>query len=229
MIISFDPKIVMKYLDLMESDPFHRYWSWDYCFKEFAEPQTRDIHPITLAFYLASWGMYRGSGGLLQKNHKVHEGAAKIINMPKYKTLHCSENQEVDRKHIPLILELRDAVASHYNAISFVRRGVTKSLSNTDTLLSKILLGTTGCVPAYDRYFLKGLKISKMEDAKFDDDSLRNLFNFLEENQVQIRNCQTTAKKKTKNYYPKMKIVDMYFWQLGYDSELTKKPKRKII
>ena len=60
--------------------PDHRYKSWEHCYFFFKklrnkELSERDIElaQLHLAFYLASWGMYRGSSFLLQKDYTVYE------------------------------------------------------------------------------------------------------------------------------------------------------------
>lgn len=98
-----------------------------------------------------------------------------------------------------------------------------KSISPTDTLLSKILLGTLGCVPAFDRYFIDGLKEIKIQNKVFDDASLDELFDFVEENRTEIKDAQKLILTKINKFYPIMKILDMYFWQIGYDKELMQK------
>src|SRR5690606_34013034 len=113
-----------------------------------------EMHVLELAFYLASWGMYRGSSGLLQKNHLIHKGAVDIVFLTKNQKLKCNEITEVKRNNIQEILSVKDELASHYSNIYFTKGdNKQKSISPTDTLLSKIMLGTLGCVPAYDRYF----------------------------------------------------------------------------
>src|SRR5690606_26608959 len=105
-----------------------------------------------------------------------------------------------------------------------------KSISPTDTLLSKIMLGTLGCVPAYDRYFVDGLKEMKMKHTRFNQSSLNELFNFIDVNKGEINHIQKLIKKETDRHYPAMKILDMYFWQIGYDKEVKKKTEeRKMI
>ena len=46
-----------------------------------------DYLSLQLAFYLASWGMYRGSSFLLQKDYKVHEAVVKELLDSKYNCL----------------------------------------------------------------------------------------------------------------------------------------------
>ena len=51
----------------------HRYLSWEHCYEAFGNPNNSiDYLALHLAFYLASWGMYRGSTELLQKDYKIH-------------------------------------------------------------------------------------------------------------------------------------------------------------
>ena len=50
--------------------------SWEHCYRIFRDARTDpcpdyDYLSLHLAFYLASWGMYRGSSFLLQKDYKV--------------------------------------------------------------------------------------------------------------------------------------------------------------
>ncbi len=63
------------------SDPHHSFNSWKHCFNYFKENHSRlneedvlDIAALHLGFYLASWGMMRGSRDLLQKDYKIHKG-----------------------------------------------------------------------------------------------------------------------------------------------------------
>ena len=218
--------IIEKYLFSITSDDFHRYKSWDNCFQAFSAPEQSETQVLELAFYLASWGMYRGSGGLLQKNHLIHKGSVEIIFAGKYQKLKCNELNEVSKENIKDILELKNELANHYSSISFTK-GTDKSkpISPTDTLLSKIMLGTFGCVPAYDRYFIDGLKEMNIEHTGFNLYSLNELFNFIDSNKMEIESVQKFINTKTQKHYPLMKILDMYFWQIGYDKELMEKEK----
>ncbi|MBI4500776.1 MAG: hypothetical protein HY700_06400 [Gemmatimonadetes bacterium] len=63
----------------------HRYRSWEHCYNYFrrARPARlaadRDQATLQLAFYLASWGMYRGSSFLLRHAYTVHGDTIDII------------------------------------------------------------------------------------------------------------------------------------------------------
>lgn len=219
---------IEKYLNGIKTDKFHRYKSWDNCHKSFSVSTQTDIHILELAFYLASWGMYRGSSGLLQKNHFIHKGAVDILFSNEGQKLKCNSMNESAKSNIKDILNLKDKLANHYKSIEFIKGAdKPKPISPTDTLLSKILLGTLGCVPAYDRYFIDGLKEKKIKNTTFNETSIYELFDFIDKNKTEIDNVQKLILTQTNQHYPIMKILDMYFWQTGYDKEVREKQEKK--
>lgn len=218
---------ILKCIKSISQDPYHRFRSWDHCHAAFASSEKDDRLALELAFYLASWGMYRGSSGLLQKDYKIHNGAVDILFENDSLKLKCSSSKEVCRDDVPVILDLKDKLVNYYKTIEFVNgKGETKKISPTHTLISKILLGCLGCTPAYDQYFVSGLSQKFKGDKKrisiFGEDSLKHLFQFIEDNKVEIAAVREYILQELKTHYPVMKIVDMYFWQLGYENELAK-------
>ena len=71
----------------------HRYRSWEHCYAQFYEtrqnPEKANVDNLSLhlAFYLASWGMYRGSSFLLQYDYTIHTSVVKEILKPEYNKL----------------------------------------------------------------------------------------------------------------------------------------------
>ena len=223
----FDSNMIEKYLSEIIKDKSHRYRSWDFCNQAFSVDQFTKDNALQLAFYLASWGMYRGSSGLLQKNYLIHEGAVKILFSEEYRFLKCNKIQDIKREKIDDILKLKDELSKHYRDISYIRGSKkSKEISTTDTLISKIMLGTLACVPAYDKYFIIGLKENGAKNSKFNTDSLIDLFDFIKNNEDWILECQQRIQKRIQSHYPLMKIIDMYFWQIGYDVALKKKNEK---
>lgn len=203
------------------NDPMSRFNSWDHCQATFAQQVTSENHALQLGFYLASWGMYRGSGGLLQRNHLIHNGAVDIFYSGKFDEIKCNQRQEVTSAHIGSILKLATAVADHYQGFRYDRGNKRDiKVSPTHTLVTKVILGTFACVPAYDQYLLKGMKLINFENRTFGQASLREIFGFIESNQKEIEACQQKIKACSGRHYPVMKIVDMYLWTLGYDKAL---------
>jgi hypothetical protein len=142
--------------------------------------------------------------------------------------LKCKKTTEINKENIKAILSVKDELAKHYSSIKFTKGAdKPKPISPTDTLLRKILLGTLGCVPAYDRYFIDGLKEMKMKHTGFNEASLNELFNFIEKNKTEIEQAKRLIKTQTQRHYPLMKMLDMYFWQIGYDKEVKENKKKK--
>ena len=48
------------------------------------------------------------------------------------------------------------------------------------------------------------------------------MFDFIEQNDEDILELQEILMNKENVYYPKFKLVDMFFWQLGFNKELKK-------
>ena len=68
--------------------PNHRFKSWEHNYRIFCEEREKtnpdiDKLSIHLSFYLASWGMYRGSSFLLQKDEDHHFYCKRIIKYMK--------------------------------------------------------------------------------------------------------------------------------------------------
>ena len=85
MIKTFNTAKIHNFYKLIKTDRHNRYDSWKHCFNTFGDlNQENDYLALHLGFYLASWGMYRGSAALLQKSYKIHIGAVAIIKEYKY-------------------------------------------------------------------------------------------------------------------------------------------------
>ena len=83
----------------------------------------------------------------------------------------------------------------------------------TDTLLTKILLGTLGCVPAYDRFFKNGLKNKGSKPySSFSKNSFEKVIKFYIDNKDDFDEVQKEID------YPIMKLIDMYFFKIGVES-----------
>lgn len=87
---------------------------------------------------------------------------------------------------------------------------------------TKILLGVFGCVPAYDRYFKKAVKIYNVCSSDFNEKSLSQLYSFYNENKGSFDKLQKQFESEGAFYTP-MKLVDMCFWQIGFDLENDEK------
>ena len=189
-----------------------RYKSWENCFKFFQhfDKQDWDYATLMLAFYLASWGMYRGSSFLLQYTHTIHKKPLEIIFDPKYQKLR--HKRILSQDEIPLLFTLVEELKKYYfEKNKKVHSSLADSSQVSDTLISKVLMGVLGNIPAYDRYVKAGLKKLNLSQTMSEKGYLQ-LLNFYNRNQAEIDNL---AHKYPE--YPPMKLIDMYFWQLGAD------------
>lgn len=173
--------------------------SWNYCYEVFEtinEPNPDiDYLCLHLAFYLASWGMYRGSTFLFRNDYKVHEKVVREII--KYKEL---RGQIPTEENIDSIIKL----------INFIKTAYGERNHPTRTLITKIILGTLACVPAYDTYVVKTIKKYKLI-SELSANSLLSLGKLYKDNE------KTINTKNTK--YPPMKFLDMAFFRESYDGK----------
>lgn len=188
--------------------PNHRYLSWEHCYNIFSTERLKkspdiDLLSLHLGFYLASWGMMRGSSQLLQKDYKIHTGAINILLKPQYIGLWGKtwKDSKTDKNELDLLFNkggLVDELSEYYQGVD---------ITPTDTLITKILLGTMGCVPAYDRFLKTGLGAERIIQ-QFGRKSMKQI----------IDTYGTSSRFSLPSYktYPQMKIIDSIFWQYGY-------------
>lgn len=216
-----------RFYDELKQDPNARYRSWEHCYSNFYHARGKedvdiDYLSLQLAFYLASWGMYRGSSFLLQKDYKIHIPVIEELLKDKYDPLmgiKCSDLKKVSNQK--LLEEINDFISEYYDT---VRKSVKSQEIKNDvsyTLITKILMGTLGCVPAYDRYFIAGIKNRKVATGIYNIKSVLQLVDFYEKNADRLDQVQQNMTVFDLPY-PQMKIIDMGFWQIGYDLDMKK-------
>lgn len=212
---------VEKYFEETRIDPYARYKSWEYCYDAFSkkrykyDEETLDYLCLHLAFYLASWGMYRGSSFLLQKNYKVHRKVVETIFDKKYDCLFAIEAKELLKDDmLDLLWEVSTKIKKIYADTKSIKESKTNNA--TDTLITKILLGTFGCVPAYDQYFVKGISEQNIAKKTYCKNSVRALASYYLEHYEEFENMRGKISSYGIKYTP-MKIIDMCFWQSGID------------
>jgi hypothetical protein len=212
---SIRSKILCFYQQL-QSDTNHRYRSWEHCYKYFSQREIdKDVACLHLSFYLASWGMYRGSSFLLWKNYLVHREVVKHL-LP-LRHLRCIDLSNECEARIDEICELTAWIKKWYQDNVSQVNGKTKKINVTDTLVTKILLGTLGCMPAFDTYFKDGVRAVGMRHSKLSKKNYLSLVEFYRKNRREFEAVQQAIRQKSGTKYPAMKLIDMYFWQIGFD------------
>ena len=219
-----------------EGGPETRFKSWEWCHEAFLakkgdyqsecdavkKEEIVEFLALHLAFYLASWGMYRGSTYLLKRDYKAHKSAVKIILEERYDTLW---NYEPTEENVGSARDLLFSVRGGlYERIKGSYKGYEGNDDNaSDTLTTKILLGTFGCVPAFDTYLKNGISAYKKHcpivglTRTIDNNDGRTFvalakFAIVHREELRIH---------SDFFYPPMKCVDMFFWEIGYELSLA--------
>jgi hypothetical protein len=225
-------KNVEKFYKSINSIPNHRYKSWEHCYdffksahgKELDEKEL-DLAQLHLAFYLASWGMYRGSSFILQKDYTIFNEIVKELLSKEYLPLWNVEanlDKKIKLNELFIVLyfkledklkSIRDSVKKHPDFEGIEKRYLNERDEISSTLITKILLGTIGTIPAYDRFFIAGLETEKIQKKFNPEKSFIQMIDFYLKNKEELDEIRTKFEG-----YPLMKILDMYFWVAGYES-----------
>ena len=198
--------------------------SWEHCYRVFRDARTApspdyDYLSLHLAFYLASWGMYRGSSFLLQRDYKVHTPIVEKILKPEYDCLFglaCTDlrNDDVQTQ----LTNVYNDIANDFGPVRNQVAGREVPSPVSPVLITKILMGTLGCVPAYDRFFGIGAKYLGLEKDTYQEKSLRELMDFYEAHNDRLEEARRGMRTEDLTY-PQMKLLDMGFWQIGFEKE----------
>ena len=202
---------------------YHRGKSWEHCYVFFRNHKKfrnnnefLDHAALHLGFFLASWGMLRGSSFLLQKDYKFYVPIVKTLIDPKYDRLWDFDfSKESKKRNIDILFEFKEELKKKIKENN--RADGDYKEHQTDLIITKIIMATMGCVPSYDTYLKKGLKSIKKEKlGNFDKNSFKNLLDMSEENEelkkVYKIKCFINGSSIK---HPPMKLLDLYFWFLG--------------
>ena len=207
---------ILDFHQRLTADPFHRYRSWEHCYRFFMQqPTDVDLASLHLGFYLASWGMYRGSTFLLQKDYRVHQPVVEELLKPRYAAIRAVSltdlRSERGPKLITMILELVRWIQQCY--VDTIGEDARR-INVTDTLATKILMGTLGCIPAYDRFFIDGIKQCGLRFSYLNRKNFSALIDYCVRHEGDFRQAQQRISADG-FIYPDMKVIDMYFWMRG--------------
>jgi len=201
----------------------HRYNSFDFCFNYFssfsdktqiASGDNIETSCLQLGFYLASWGMLRGSSKLLDRSLSFY--------VPMIETIAACDKSlwqiDVDKYHDD---KVRQTLKETFAELSKHIPNQTKL-----TLATKIMLGVFGNVPAFDRYFKTAMQ--KLTDAEcgftaFNEKSLLTIHKFYSHNKQTIDSLAATTQTSVFGYgkssfgrnITKAKVIDIIGFQYG--------------
>ncbi|MBS3165827.1 hypothetical protein J4444_01770 [Candidatus Woesearchaeota archaeon] len=190
--------------------PDERYASFDFCYNYFYSfykrnklnelPDGKNLQTscLQLGFYLASWGMMRGSSFLLEKSVKNYKNLIVTISKMNPKLWEIDVDT-YDEDNIKLLLNCKQQIIEVLG----------KENKPSDTLVTKIMLGVFANIPAYDQYFRKSQKLHSLNKK-----SLLKIKKFYEENKetfdsFKIHSFDFLTSQETDIIYPKAKLIDM--------------------
>jgi len=202
------------------NDSNDRYASFDYCYHYFRPSPSRDLlndiekSSLAIGFYLASWGMLRGSSFLLNKSVKFYEPLIRYIdNLDKMVWEIDADNYSAEniKKICDIYKDIKDIIVDNGNAHL--------------TLVTKIMLGVFGFIPAFDNYFGNTFRDIFKNECGFrsiNTKSLNCIRQFYEDNREEIDRYSSqifvrdfTTGSDTNINYSKSKIIDMYGFTKG--------------
>jgi hypothetical protein len=195
--------------------PDARFSSYDYCYNYFRdyveEGKVQDISSennvqescLQLGFYLASWGMMRGSGFLLKKSLRSYIPVIRTIAETDSSVWHIDVDSYSDES-LDAIIDTKKRLAERF-----------APNRPSDTLLSKIMLGVFGNVPAFDTYVRKAFGVHT-----FNRNALAKIQDFYKEHKpnfdsYHIKTLDFMSGQTTGHEYTNAKLIDMYGFMYG--------------
>jgi hypothetical protein len=193
-----------------------RYASFDYCFNYFqsfreqnrtadiAAPENMQMSCLQLSFYLASWGMLRGSSTLLVKSARHYVPIIDVIATAPPDAWDLDAHRYTAETW-PVAQQLDQQIRHAFDH----RNGATS------TLTTKVMLGVFGNTPAFDTNFRTGFGA-----ATFGPKAFSKLGKFYKEHadiieRHRIPTLDFQAGQTTHRQYSRAKIIDMIFFIEG--------------
>ncbi len=212
----------------------HRFASYDFCHSYFLRNRESlsskmEESCIYLWSFLGSWGMLRGSSVLLKENspaslRKVVECIAETpkevwdIDVEQY------WNEKCRQQIIELYNSISRALTEGSSRVDCKGNPITPLKNPSRTLVTKIMMGVFGIVPAFDTFFCdvfgslypgKGFR-----SGDFSPDCLYAIYDFYLQNKQQLDSIKIPVidfygKPIEGMYYKKAKLIDMYGFTRG--------------
>lgn len=201
--------------------------SFDYCFNYFAHNLTpsNDMEKscLVLGYYLASWGMLRGSSYLFQRTNARHYWPVIEFIEEHGPELRALTVDRFDQA------EVTEQVVGAYQQIGAI---LLPEGGSKVVLVTKTMLGIFGNIPAYDS-FLTATFADLFKDRKrhsfneVDERTLGFIGEFYQANREDIddlagrlRTVDFETQQPTDITIPKAKIIDMYGFQTSFGASV---------
>lgn len=206
--------------------------SFDYCYNYF---RTNDGDRLKLdmekscmviGFYLASWGMLRGSSFLRKKSAIYFEPLITYISA-------------LDKEYWQFDVDKYDAITINkiYDLYQGIKNKIVEGNAQHLTLVTKVMLGVFGIVPAFDtnfKAFFKYLSDGQYGSSSFNKKTLEFIQQFYLDNQIEIDTLSASTQtidfkngNPTGLYYTKARIIDMYGFIIGLRKQKEESERKK--
>ena len=149
----------------------------------------------------------------------MHTPVVEEVLKPEYDCLFglaCTDVRNSDVR--AQLKKLSGDIADHFRPIRNEVAGRKVTTSVSPVLITKILMGTLGCVPAYDRFFEEGARHLGLEKKSYNEDSLLELADIYEAHNDRLEEARRGMQTEDLTY-PQMKLLDMGFWQIGFEKD----------
>lgn len=203
-----------------------RYASYDFCYGYFQQHRGNLCSNMenscwVLWGYLASWGMLRGSSELLHLSPAALQSLIKYFDDLKDTIWAADVPMYTD----PIVVQTINEVYAE-----IVAKLKEMNVSATNTLVTKIMMGVFGCVPAYDSYFTNKFRELFMPRCAFrsvNKKSLQCIYDFYISNKTELDSLKINvidfSGNKTSMTYKIAKLIDMYGFTQGLEIANKKK------
>jgi hypothetical protein len=173
---------------------------------------------LVLGFYLASWGMMRGSSFLLKEKSVKHFEKAIAYIASKDRSVWKIDVDNYDDTKIDEIL----------NVYNNLKDALECQKHSHLVLVTKTMLGVFGFVPAFDEFFAKTFREidGECRFRSFNKKALLSIQSFYCKNKTVVDEIHSktftidfSTAEKSQLHYSKAKIIDMYGFQRGITND----------
>lgn len=120
---------------------------------------------------------------------------------------------ELDETLLCLTREIKDSIRDIYIDIKSRIPMTNNANPNivSDTLITKVMMGTLGCVPAFDERLKKGLKVKGLQQT-YTKQNISKIIEMIKNNKFEKELYDFCEEHKV---YTPMRVIDMYFWGIA--------------
>lgn len=227
---TFDPRpYILQYYEgskVNDGNRYPRLMAWEFIYdyvwaksrkwEDLIHPDNLDTTALHLGFYLANWGMYRGSSALLNRsNLNLMKELSKLLMTGKGAELMNLSLDDFKSQDADCQAARNQALFN--DVLKIFENKKLSGYSWTDTLVTKILLGVWGECPALDRYYLAGVRkyYPRRNLTNVSGSALTSLADLIEGEGLKFPS-KRIATQTGNLLYPKGKLMDMAFFQAGF-------------